>query len=175
MSQEVTIQIEPGAALRFPGVCANCGQPAPETMTVRQRNGRVTREIDIPVCVDCLGHASRTSAAEEQLTKISRLVAGVSFLSITILVLLFTSGAMPLWQRVLLVLVLGGAAALAAYRLVQPAIEKAALPEKQAVRDAVQIRSFSWRTTTLAFADEAFAERFRELNQSALIGVRSDV
>jgi hypothetical protein len=44
-----------------------------------------------------------------------------------------------------------------------------ARPEKQAILAAAQLAGFSWRTMTLAFADEAYARQFADLNESQLI------
>jgi hypothetical protein len=53
--------------------------------------------------------------------------------------------------------------------LFQRAQQKAALPEKQAIRRSGRIVTFSWRATTFEFVNQTFAERFETLNESLLM------
>ncbi len=140
-------------------------------MSVRKRDGRIRREVNVPLCAACAAELNRQSGDEERLQKIRRLAAVVTGLAVIIFVLLVTAVGMGFVLRLLLALPLAALAAFLMIRAFQPAIKNAALPEKKAIRAAAQIDLFSWRATTFLFANETFAERFEKLNQSLLMKI----
>ena len=73
------------------------------------------------------------------------------------------------WLRLPLALLLGVGVAALVTSLFRPAIDRAALPEKQAIQKAAQLQTFSWRTATFLFSNEDFVERFEALNESLLV------
>jgi len=161
----ITLHVQPQDAVRFPGICVHCARPAPASMALAARRGQTVREIKVPLCAECAAALARESGDEERLRKIGRLLAGVAGLALLMLILLLTPARMALWARLLIGLPPALAAAALIFWLARPAIERAALPEKQAIRQAAQIANFDWETTTFIFANETFAERFQALNQ----------
>ena len=171
MTRRVKIKVRPQQTIPFPGICVHCSQPAPETMTVRQRYGRITRMIDLPVCSRCAGELNRQSAEEERLQKISWLVSGVLFLLGLAVALLLTPAGLSFGLRLLIALLVGGGLATAVLWGFRQPIAIAALPEKQAIQQSVAIEAFSWRATTFAFQNDLFADRFTELNAPRLMEI----
>lgn len=140
-------------------------------MTLRQRYGRITRLIDVPLCTRCASELNRRSADEERLQKISWLVSGVLFLLGLAIALLLTPPALSFGLRLLIALLVGGGwVALVLWAFRKP-LANAALPDKQAIRQSVTIADFSWRATTFAFENDLFADRFVELNAPRLMEI----
>ncbi|MCB9419266.1 MAG: hypothetical protein H6667_05655 [Ardenticatenaceae bacterium] len=169
MSYPIKIKVRPQKTIRFPGICVNCAQPAAEMMPLRKRLGRVTRTINVPLCRDCHRELNRQSGDEERLGKIGRLAAGAVFVLGAALVLLLTPGEISLLLRLLVALALGSMLAQLALLLAQRAQVKAALPEKQAIRQSARVITFSWRATTFEFVNQTFVERFEAMNESLLM------
>ena len=140
-------------------------------MTLRQRYGRITRIIDVPLCSRCAGELNRRSAEEERLQKISWLLSGVLFLLGLAITLLLTPAALSFGLRLLIALLVGGGLVTAVLWSFCKPIANAALPEKQAIRQSVIIDDFSWRATTFAFENDLFADRFSELNTARLMEI----
>ncbi len=140
-------------------------------MTVRQRYGRITRLVDVPLCSRCTGERNRRSAEEERLQKISWLLSGVLGLLGLAVALLLTPAELSFGLRLLIALLVGGGLATAVLWGFRQPIANAALPEKQAIRQAVTIEAFSWRATTFAFENDLFADRFTELNAPRLMEI----
>ena len=140
-------------------------------MTLRQRYGRITRLIDVPLCSRCNGELHRRSADEERLQKISWLISGVLSLLGLAVALLLTPAALSFGLRLLIALLVSGGLATAVLWGFRKPISNAALPEKQAIRQAVAIEGFSWRATTFAFENDLFADRFSELNAPRLMEI----
>lgn len=140
-------------------------------MTLRQRFGRITRLIDVPLCTRCASEFNRRSAEEERLQKISWLVSGVLFLLGLAIALLLTPPALSFGLRLLLALLVGAALAAGVLWAFRKPLANAALPEKQAIRQAITIDDFSWRATTFAFENDLFADRFTELNAPRLMEI----
>ena len=140
-------------------------------MTVRQRYGRITRIIDVPLCSRCAGELSRRSAEEERLQKISWLLAGVLGLLGLAIALLLTPAALSFGLRLLIALLVGGGLTTAVLWGFRKPMANAALPEKQAIRQSVAIEGFSWRATTFAFENDLFADKFVELNAPRLMEI----
>ncbi len=140
-------------------------------MPVRQRYGRITRLIDVPLCHRCAEEVHRHSADEERLLKIRWLVSGVLFLLGLAIALLLTPAAFSFWLRLLIALLVGAGLVAGVFWGFRKPVANAALPEKQAIRQAAAIESFSWRATTFAFENDLFADRFVELNQPRLMEI----
>lgn len=171
MTRRIKIKVRPQQTVSFPGICVHCSQPAPETMTLRQRYGRITRIIDVPLCSRCAGELNRRSAEEERLQKISWLLAGVLGLLALAIALLLTPAALSFGLRLLIALLAAGALAAGVLWSFRKPMANAALPEKQAIRQSVAIEGFSWRTTTFAFENDLFADKFVELNAPRLMEI----
>lgn len=171
MTRRIKIKVRPQQTISFPGICVHCSQPAPNTMTLRQRYGRITRIIDVPLCSRCKGELNRRSADEERLQKISWLLGGVLSLLGLAVALLLTPAALSFGLRLLIALLVGGGLGTAVLWGFRQPIARAALPEKQAIRHAVAIEGFSWRATTFAFENDLFADRFTELNAPHLMEI----
>lgn len=171
MTRRVKIKVRPNETVRFPGICVHCGGPAVERLTVRKRQGLTRREIEVPLCETCTTAVERQSGDEERLTKAGRLLMGVAGVALLLLTLLVLPAGIALWLRLILGVAVAVAAAVVVRKLVRPAIDKAATSEKQAVRQAARIERFSWRATTFSFTNEAFVERFEELNSNLLMEI----
>ena len=171
MTRLIKIKVRPQQTIQFPGICVHCSQPATETMTVRQRIGRITRIIQLPLCQRCATELTRQSADEERLTKISWLVSGVLFLLGLAITLLLIPTMLTFSLRLLVAIFVGAGLVTAVLYGFRKPIANAALPEKQAIRQSVTIETFSWRATTFAFENDRFADRFTELNASRLMEI----
>lgn len=171
MTRRIKIKVRPEQTIPFPGICVHCSQPAPETMMLKQRYGRITRLINLPLCSRCAGELNRHSADEERLQKISWLVSGVLFLLGLAITLLLTPAALSFGLRLLIAMLVGGALVAAVLWGFRQPIANAALPEKQAIRQSVAIEDFSWRATTFTFENDLFADRFTELNEPRLMEI----
>ena len=137
-------------------------------MALEKKDGRTVRQVDVPVCDQCVVLLRRQSAAEERLQKLSRLFSAVAGLLVGAGALLVMSGFV-LWLRLPIAMLLGVAVAALVTSLFRPAIDRAALPEKQAVQKSAQLETFSWRTATFRFSNEEFVERFQALNELLLV------
>lgn len=171
MTRRIKIKVRPQQTIPFPGICVHCSQPAPETMTLRQRYGRITRFIDVPLCSRCAAELNRHSADEERLQKISWLLAGVLGLLGLAVALLLTPAALSFGLRLLIALLVSSGLVAGTLWGFRKSIAGAALPEKQAIRQSVTIEGFSWRATTFAFANDLFADKFVELNAPRLMEI----
>ena len=171
MTRRIKIKVRPQQTVSFPGICVHCSQPAPETMTLRQRYGRITRIIDVALCRRCAGALNRRSAEEERLKKMTRLLPGVLGLLGLAIALLLTPAALSFGLRLLIALLVAGALAAAVLWGFRKPIANAALPQKQAIRQSVAIDGFSWRATTFAFENDLFADRFVALNEARLMEI----
>ncbi len=171
MTRRIKIKVRPQQTIPFPGICVHCSQPAPETMTLKQRYGRITRIIDVPLCSRCAGELNRRSAEEERLQKISWLLGGVLSLLGLAIALLLTPAALSFGLRLLIALLVGSGLTVSVLWGFRKPIANAALPEKQAIRQSVAIEGFSWRATTFAFENNLFADKFVELNALRLMEI----
>jgi hypothetical protein len=167
MSTELTVKIGPNETLRFPGICTNCAEPAQSSRELRRRDGRIQRQIDVPLCKQCAAQLNKTSAAEERLLRQGRLFAPLAALLILIAGLLLFVG-FDFWLRLPLALILASAAGVIVWRLFQRALGKAALPQKKAVLESAELRAFTWRTATFVFNNDTFIDRFAELNEAII-------
>lgn len=173
MEKQITLRVRPGQSVRFPPLCVACGQPAGERLTLQKRRGQLTRRVDAPLCADCARRLARRSGQEEQLVRLSWPAAASAALLLGLLGLL----ALPFdawWLRLLVGLAFGAAGgAFIRWALLRRAAA-AELPEKTVVREAARIVDFTWRDMTLVFADEAMADRVREMNPEYAAGPEPD-
>jgi hypothetical protein len=168
MTQQVKVKVKVGQVVRFPGVCVHCANPAGEGMTLRKRIGRLTRLVDVPVCVDCAQTLRRRSGEEERRQRIGYAATGLAFL--------LAAAVVYALLPPLAVLLRGGAAVILGV-LVASAVQaqlrglalKAARPEKRMILESARLANFSWRATTFEFSNEAFVERFVDLNEQLVM------
>lgn len=168
---QVKIKVRPQQTVMFPGICVHCGQPAPETMRIHKRMSRITRIIDVPVCVTCAHQLRRKSLEEEQLSRLQWLVGGLALLVTCVAVLIAWPPVIVLWARLGIALLAALIVTAVIIAIFQRKIREAYLPEKQYVLNAATIENFSWRATTFAFKNEEFKRRFVELNASLLMEI----
>lgn len=166
---QVKIQAHPNETINFPGLCVHCARPGGTPLTIRKRNARFTRLIEVPLCADCAQEARRKSGEEERLTRIAWATAGGAALLLFLAGLLLTPAGLGFWPRLAVGVVMGLGSGTAVLTLLRPLSQRRALPTKQAILAAAQISDFSWRATTFSFSNETFAERFRDLNEALLI------
>ncbi|MCA9923777.1 MAG: hypothetical protein KC419_17580 [Anaerolineales bacterium] len=131
--------------------------------------GRVTREIDLPLCTACVQTLHRRSGAEERWHKVGLLFAGVVGLLVLSIGLLLTPVGWGLGLRFSMALLASLAAGTAVFTLARIRQTRVALPEKQTIRSAARIDTFSWRAVTFDFQNDTFTERFKSLNESLLM------
>lgn len=168
MAQQVKVEVQPGEALRFPNVCVNCGEGSTGWLPLRKRRGAVTREIKVPLCTDCQQHLGRLSGEEERWRKMGWLFGGLALVVGSVLFYFLWPGWLPLLLRILLALLAAGASGAAVLFAFRRASLQHARPEKLAVLKAASLGDFTWRTTTLEFEREAFAEAFKALNEERI-------
>lgn len=168
-NQTIKIQARPEETIRFPGLCVHCARPGATPLRLKKRHGRITRQVDVPLCADCAEELTRKSGQEERLEKMGWAAAGGTAVILLILGLLLTPAGLAFWLRLLLGLIVGlgvGTAVLLYFR--RRALQHA-LPTKLAILQSAQIQTFSWRAVTFTFTNETFSERFRALNQPLLM------
>lgn len=172
MEKQITLRVRPGETVRFPPLCVACGQPAGERLTLQKRRGQITRRVDAPLCAECARRLARRSGEEERLIRLSWIAAA----GVALLLALLGLVALPFdawWLRLLVGLAFGAAGgAFIRWALLRRAAA-AELPEKRAVRESARIVDFTWRDMTLAFADDAMAERVLEMNPEYVAGEQS--
>jgi hypothetical protein len=140
-------------------------------MPIQKRIGRTTRIIDVPLCTSCAQAIARKSGEEERLQKIGMLVETAVFLITTAIILIVTPAGLSFILRLLIALLISGGLTFGVIIFFRRAIRNAALPEKKAILQAAQIETFSWRATTFSFANDAFTERFVDINESLLMEI----
>lgn len=169
MSRQIKIKVRPNDTVRFPGLCVNCGLPAGKSMELQQRDGRIVRQIAVPLCEQCAAYLERESGEEERLRKLSKLAMIVTGVLAAMLLFLLMPAALGLGLQLILALIGGVLVAALVRWIFQDFIKRAALPEKKAIWESARINSFSWRTATFEFSNESFVERFVELNEPLLV------
>jgi hypothetical protein len=168
MGQQVKVKVKVGQVVRFPGVCVHCANPAGERMALRKRIGRLTRLVDVPVCVDCAQTLRKRSGEEERLQRIGYGAVGLAFLLAAVIVYALLP-PLVLFLRVGAAVILAVLAASAVRVYFQGAALKAARPEKRMILESARLANFSWRATTFEFSNEAFVERFVDLNEQLVM------
>lgn len=166
---QIKVKVRPKQNIQFPGLCVHCGQPAPASMPIHKRMGRTTRTIAVPLCTSCAQTIARRSGEEERLQKIGLLVATAVFLITTAIILIATPAGLSFILRLLIALLISSGLTFGVATFFRRAIRNAALPEKKAILHAAQIETFSWRATTFSFANDAFTERFVDINKALLM------
>lgn len=166
--ERVKVSVRPGEAVRFPAICINCGQAATKSRRLSQRQGRVTRLVDVPICADCTAALQRLSGDEERWRRLAWLAAGL--VAILVFALSMVLGpSLFLAARLLLSLLLALMLALVVLLALRRHGLTYARPEKRAILEAARLIAFSWRTTTFEFSNAQFVERFRFLNEPELM------
>jgi len=177
MSQVVKVKSQPGETLRFPKICANCGQAAGERMRIGKRRGGTTRTVYVPICTVCGRELNLKSGEEERLGRIGLVAAVAAGLLIFIACLLILPSLIAifslfhLWLRLILSVVLAIPVAFAVWQLFQRRSLREAKAIKLDVLNSARMTNFSWRATTFEFENDIFVERFNELNESNLMEV----
>src|SRR5690606_8811416 len=138
-------------------------------LPLRRRLGRVTREVDVPLCDDCQQEVRRLSGDEERRRKLGWLAAGLAFLIVFLVLFLLLPSGFPMALRLLLPLGLAALTAGALCTVFRRSSLHYVRPGEQASLGAGPLSGFSWRTMTLAFADEAYERQFADVNESPLI------
>lgn len=172
MALQVKLEVQPGEAVRFPPLCVNCGRRAEGAMRLRKRRGRVTREIEAPLCEACRRELQRLSGDEERWLRMGWFFGGVALLLGLILFMVLLPGWLSFMPRLILSLLLGGMVGAGVLLAFRRKSETLARPEKQAVRNAARLRAFSWRATTLEFEDEVYGQQFVDLNRDKLLEIQ---
>jgi succinate dehydrogenase/fumarate reductase cytochrome b subunit len=113
----------------------------------------------------------RKSAEEERFEKIGKFVAIGMLLFGTAVTLLLTPAQLSFMTRLMGSLFIGLLSGTAVYALFHHLSNRATLPQKKAILNTAHITSFSWRTTTFAFTNETFTERFKSINKSLLMHI----
>ena len=168
MNNMVRVKIRPENNLKFPAVCCYCGQPSVERLKISKRKGNVTRLIDVPLCIACYQETTRRSWAEERWLRFGKVVTIVATLGILVISYFIVPTELPVWLRWFTVILLSTLVALGSWGIFKQRSTDKARPEKQAISKAVQMVSFSWRTTTFLFSRADYSEQFATLNQGQL-------
>jgi hypothetical protein len=169
MALRVKVETQPGEPLRFPPQCVNCGKEAEAVMSLRKRRGRVTREIEAPLCAECERELRRLSGDEERRIRMGWFFGGLALLLGFILFFLLLPAWLSTGWRLAVALLLAvgmGAVVVTVFR--RNSQDKARAEKKQVLR-AARLEDFSWRATTFAFEDEAYGQQFVALNRERLL------
>ncbi|HSM56710.1 MAG TPA: hypothetical protein VK879_11200 [Candidatus Sulfomarinibacteraceae bacterium] len=169
MARQIKVWVQAGETLRFPEICVYCAQPAEEWLPLRSRRGRLTRTVSAPLCAECHREVQRLSADEERWRQMGLLFGVLTLLIGWIVLALLLPGWLSLAWRLLLSLALAATAGLAVLFYFRRASTQHARPEKRAILNAARLCDFSWRTTTLEFDNDLFAERFATLNEARVV------
>jgi hypothetical protein len=165
---QIKVKARPDEPLQFPGICVHCGQGATAWLTLRKRNGRITRLIDVPLCAVCDQARRRRSGMQEQRQKLGWLATGLTLLLGLALIFVLLPADFGVAVRLFMALLVAGLGAAAVFIASRRWADQAALPEVKAIRQAASLDTFSWRTVTLSFTNESFADQFRQLNEPIL-------
>jgi hypothetical protein len=171
MSQSVKVKVRPGGTLAFPAVCVHCSRPASERMFLKKRRGRLTRLIDVPLCVQCAAALHRQSGQEERLGRLGRFLAALAAILVLFLGLLLLPAGMPFLLRLLIAVTLSALAGLLLLAYFRRRSLAAASSDKLEILDSARLAHFSWRATTFQFENDDFARRFASLNEPRLMEV----
>lgn len=167
----VKIKIRPDQLVTFPTICVHCNQPAPQLMRIQKRISRTIRLIDVPICADCHRILQTKSVEEEQLSRLQWLVAGFALLVTWTAVLIALPPELQFGGRALLSLLVAAGATAVVLALFRYKMRAAITPEKQALRQAARIETFSWRATTFAFENEQFKQQFAQINEPLVMEI----
>ena len=169
MNVRVKVKIRPGGALQFPAICVYCAAPAVERLALRKRIGRTTRVIDLPLCASCHHDIHRLSGEEERLQRLGRAASVTAALVVLVVLMLLLPSSMPIWLRLIMSLIVSSIVAIGLISWFAARSGRAALPKKKEILASAAMTDFSWRATTFEFVNEAFSERFVNLNRARLM------
>lgn len=169
MGLRVKVEVQPGETVHFPQRCVSCGQPAAGALRLRKRRERTTRELQAPLCADCRHELQRLSGDEERWLRMSWFFGALAFFLALLIFLFLLPGWLAFLPRLVLALLIAGGAGTLVMFYFRRRSAQYARPEKRAVRNAVRLHDFSWRTTTLEFADDHVAQQFIELNRDKIM------
>jgi hypothetical protein len=165
------VEIEGDSAL-FPGdACVHCLSPTAHRVELLKVKRSAVRRVSVPLCERCA--AVREAKSLPQL-RFERAAAAASFfVAWAIGVWLYLAALSwdairvekgPLWSALL-----GLLAVECVFGVLYLIVRRWSLhyrsDETKAVLGSVRIRDFDWNTTSLEFADPAYAERFALANQ----------
>ncbi len=170
MSRVIRIR---GEGAIFPGeACVHCLSPAAETVQLVKVKRSAARRVSVPFCEACLALRKERSPAQVQSERIGTLIsflaawaAGVWIYVAALSWQAFDVRRGPLWAGLLGLLVVDIVFAVLHLIGMQWSVRYRS-PESKAALASVRIRGFDWETTTLEFADEAYADRFVRANPS---------
>jgi hypothetical protein len=172
MGRVICIQ---GDSATFPGdACVHCLSPAADTVQLVKVKRSAVRRVRVPYCEDCQVLRTARSAAQVQseriATLVSFLVAWGAGVWVYLSVLSWQAFAVrngPLWAGLLGLLLVDIVFAVLHLIGVRWSVRYRSA-ESKAVLASVRVRAFDWETTTLEFADEAYADRFAQANPSVV-------
>jgi hypothetical protein len=131
------------------------------------------RKVSVPFCEECL--ALRKSKSRTQI--LFERIAGIACLLVGWIVGIWIYGRVLSWGVVAAEhswrwgALIGGIATISVFGSLYFAAKLFSLrfraADTKAVLAAVRIHDFDWETTTLEFADDAYADRFARVNQTA--------
>lgn len=165
------VEIEGDSAL-FPGdACVHCLSPTAHRVELLKVKRSAVRRVSVPLCDRCA--AAREAKSLLQM-RFERTAAAMSFLvawaiGVWVYLAALSWDALhvengPLWSALLGLLVVE-----CVFGMLYLIVKRWSLyyrsDETKAVLGSVQIHDFDWNTTSLEFADPAYAERFALANQ----------
>jgi hypothetical protein len=165
------VKIEGDSAL-FPGdACVHCLSPTTHRVELLKVKRSAVRRVSIPLCERCAALREAKSLLQ---MRFERTAAAASFLVawaigvwVYLAALLWDAMQVekgPLWSALLGLLAVECVFGVL-YMIVRQWSLHYRSDETKAVLATVRIHDFSWETTTLQFADPAYAERFALANQ----------
>ena len=173
MASTVKVKVQPGQSVPFPGICVHSLETAVATLPIQSRRGRVTRTISVPIAASTWRKLNQETEAERRWGLTGRILAVVLGLAALFLAPYLIPTIVAFWLRVVIGIAVAILLAFISLRLCGLMSLRHADPEKIAILNAVKMDQFSWRATTFAFANEAYAEQFRELNEPYLMDVEN--
>jgi hypothetical protein len=169
MSTTIRVKVRPDHRLKFPAICAHCGQPADENMKIFKRRGTITRMIHIPLCGDCHQMVSRKSWVEERWLRLGKVLTIGVAIAVLVAGNFLLPAFFPGWLRLISAVILSLLLALGLRGVYRQRSAELALPEKKEILGSARMTKFSWRVTTFVFSRSDFAKRFSELNKEKLM------
>jgi hypothetical protein len=166
------VQIKGDSAL-FPGdACVHCLDPTEQRVELVKVKRTAVRRVRVPLCEACTAVRDTKSPVQlrfERIATVASFLAGwVSGIWVYLAVVAWeVSGPKgPVWGALLGLLAVTSVFG-ALYTIAKLWSPHYRSEEAKAVSACVQIRDFSWETTTLEFADAAYADRFARANRGS--------
>ncbi len=165
------VQIRGDSAL-FPGdACVHCLSPTEHRVELVKVRRATVRRVRVPLCEACT--TVRDDKSPVQL-RFERIAAVVSFLAawasgvwVYLVVVAWEAASVPrgpVWGALLGLLAVTCVFGVL-YTIARPWSLHYRSDQAKAVAACVRIHDFGWETTTLEFADAAYADRFARANQ----------